>query len=252
MASGPRRAASSRRYEAIRLWRAVRSDRSDTTRRYPGEASPAITRGELEAHVAHLADDVLAGGAPGRPGAERAARYVVRAFQTAGLEAPSSHPAYLQTFDFAVGVELGRENRLILQHGDRRITVFELGRDFLPLAGSLADRIVQPVVFAGYGISAPEVGYDDYAGVDVRGRVVMVLRYGPEGDDPAGRFGGFLSERYKAATAAARGISGTTSNRLPASPSSAPSFPARVNPNRTATLARPARPPARPCRRRRR
>lgn len=173
----------------------------------PAEASPAITRGELEAHVAHLADDALAGRRAGTPGAERAARYVVRAFQAAGLEAPSSHPAYLQTFDFAVGVELGRENRLILQHGDRRITVFEPGRDFLPMAGSLADRIVQPVVFAGYGISAPEVGYDDYAGVDVRGRVVMVLRYGPEGDDPAGRFGGFLSERYKAATAAARGAS---------------------------------------------
>ncbi len=171
------------------------------------EASPVITRGELEAHVAHLADDALAGRRAGTPGAERAARYVVRAFQTAGLEAPSNHPAYLQTFDFAIGVELGRENRLILQHGDRRLTVFEPGRDFLPLAGSIADRVVQPVVFVGYGIRAPEMGYDDYAGVDVRGRVVMVLRYGPEGDDPAGRFGGFLSERYKAAMAAARGAS---------------------------------------------
>lgn len=172
-----------------------------------GEASPAITREELESHVSHLAHDELAGRRAGTPGAERAARYVVRAFQAAGLEAPSNHPAYLQTFNFAIGVELGRENRLILQHGDRRVTVFELGRDFLPLAGSIADRIVQPVVFAGYGISAPEVGYDDYAGVDVRGRVVMVLRYGPEGDDPAGRFGRFLSERYKAAMAASRGAS---------------------------------------------
>ncbi|MGH7556781.1 MAG: M20/M25/M40 family metallo-hydrolase [Gemmatimonadota bacterium] len=166
-----------------------------------------ITRGELEGHVAHLADDALAGRRAGTPGAERAARYVVRAFQAAGLEAPSSHPAYLQTFDFAIGVELGPENRLILQHGDRRVMVFEPGRDFLPLAGSSANRIVQPVAFAGYGISAPEMEYDDYAGLDVRGKVVMVLRYGPEGDDPAGRFGRFLSERYKAATAAAHGAS---------------------------------------------
>ncbi|MGH7570306.1 MAG: M20/M25/M40 family metallo-hydrolase [Gemmatimonadota bacterium] len=170
-------------------------------------ASPVITRGELEGHVAHLADDGLAGRRAGTPGAERAARYVVRAFQAAGLEAPSSHPAYLQTFEFAIGVELGPENRLILQHGDRRVMVFEPGRDFLPLAGSMANRIVQPVAFAGYGISASEMGYDDYAGLDVRGRVVMVLRYGPEGDDPAGRFGRFLSERYKAATAAAHGAS---------------------------------------------
>lgn len=172
-----------------------------------GEASPVITRGELEGHVAHLADDALAGRRAGTPGAERAARYVVRAFQAAGLEAPSNHPAYLQTFDFPIGVELGPENRLILQQGDRRVMVFEPGRDFLPLAGSIADRIVQPVVFVGYGISAPEMDYDDYAGVDVRGRVVMVLRYGPEGEDPAGHFGRFLSERYKAATAAAHGAS---------------------------------------------
>jgi len=170
-----------------------------------GDASPLITRGELEAHVGHLADDGLAGRRAGTPGAERAARYVVRAFKAAGLEAPSNYPAYLQSFQFAIGVELGRENRLILQHGDRRVTVFEPGRDFLPLAGSLADRVVQPVVFAGYGISAPEMDYDDYAGIDARGKVVMVLRYAPGGDDPAGRFGRFLSERYKAATAAAHG-----------------------------------------------
>jgi hypothetical protein len=170
-----------------------------------GDASPLITRGELEGHVGHLADGELAGRRAGTPGAERAARYVVRAFKAAGLEAPSDHPAYLQTFEFAIGVELGRENRLVLQHGDRRVTVYEPGRDFLPLAGSLADRVVQPVVFAGYGISAPEMEYDDYAGTDVRGKVVMVLRYAPGGDDPAGRFGRFLSERYKAATAAAHG-----------------------------------------------
>ena len=172
-----------------------------------GDASPLITRGEMEGHVGHLADDELAGRRAGTPGAERAARYVVRAFKEAGLEAPSDHPAYLQTFEFAIGVELGRENRLVLQHGDRRVTVLEPGRDFLPLAGSLADRVVQPVVFAGYGISAPEMGYDDYAGIDVRGKVVLVLRYAPGGDDPAGRFGRFLSERYKAATAAAHGAS---------------------------------------------
>jgi aminopeptidase YwaD len=170
-----------------------------------GDASPLITRGELEAHVGQLADDGLAGRRAGTPGAERAARYVVRAFKAAGLEAPSNYPAYLQSFEFAIGVELGRENRLVLQHGDRRVTVFEPGRDFLPLAGSLADRVVQPVVFAGYGISAPEMDYDDYAGIDARGKVVMVLRYAPGGDDPAGRFGRFLSERYKAATAAAHG-----------------------------------------------
>lgn len=170
-----------------------------------GGASPLVTAAELEAHVETLASDALAGRRAGTPGAERAALYVVKAFQVAGLEPPAEHPTYLQTFAFPVGVELGPDSRLVLQHGSRLATIFEPGRDFIPLAGSLADRVVQPVIFAGYGISAPTLGYDDYAGLDVRGKIALVLRYSPEGDTPGGRFGRYLSERHKAATARAQG-----------------------------------------------
>lgn len=168
-------------------------------------ASPLVTPGELGRHATWLSSDALAGRRAGTVGAERAARYVVEAFQAAGLEAPSDHPTYLQTFDFAIGVELGRDNLLVLQRGDRRTTVFEPGRDFVPLAGSLADRFVLPAMFVGYGISAPALGYDDYADIDVRGKIVLVLRYSPEGDEPGGRFGPYLSERYKAITAREHG-----------------------------------------------
>ena len=168
-------------------------------------SSPLVTSAEIESHVGYLASDALAGRRAGTPGAERAALYVVRAFEEAGLQAPSEHPTYLQTFQFPVGVELGQDSRLVLQHGSRLIKIFEPGRDFIPLAGSAADRVVQPVVFAGYGISAPVLGYDDYAGADVEGRIVLVLRHGPEGDNPGGRFGRYLSERHKAATARAQG-----------------------------------------------
>jgi len=167
--------------------------------------SPLLTATELERHVTYLAADALAGRRAGTAGAERAARYVVAAFQSSGLEPPSSYPTYLQMFEFPVGVELGSDNRLVLQHGDLRAMVFDPGRDFLPLAGSVADRVVQPVVFAGYGISAPDLGYDDYADLDVSGKIVLVLRFSPEGDDPGSRFGRFLSERYKALIARERG-----------------------------------------------
>ncbi|MFN2384336.1 MAG: M28 family peptidase [Gemmatimonadota bacterium] len=175
------------------------------TGRATGAGSPMLTAQELESHVGFLAADALAGRRAGTPGAERAARYIVRAFQESGLAAPARFPSYLQTFAFPVGVELGPDNRLVLQYGSRLGTIFEAGRDFLPLAGSLADRIEQPVVFVGYGISAPPIGYDDYAGLDVRGKVVLALRFSPEGDSPGGRFGRYLSERYKAATAQAKG-----------------------------------------------
>ena len=168
-------------------------------------SSPFPSVEELNAHVAHLASDALAGRRAGTPGAERAARYIVQALSGAGLTPAPGYPTYLQSFDFPVGVELGPENRLVVQHGSRIGTSFQPGRDFLPLAGSVADRIVQPVVFAGYGISAPTIGWDDYDGIDVEGKIVLVLRLSPEGDKPASRFGRYISDRYKAANASAHG-----------------------------------------------
>lgn len=167
--------------------------------------SPLLTVDEMAGHVERLASDDLAGRRAGTPGAERAALYVVRQFQAAGLAPPAAHPTYLQTFEFTVGVELGPDNRLVLQNGSRMAKAFIAGVDFLPLAGSIADRVVLPVAFAGYGISAPAIGYDDYEGLDVEGKIVLVLRYSPEGDDPGSPFGRYLSERHKAATARAKG-----------------------------------------------
>ena len=170
-----------------------------------GAGSPLLSVGELQGHVGYLASDALAGRRAGTPGAERAALYIVRALSESGLDPAPGYPTYLQTFDFPIGVELGPENRLVVSHGSRLGTVFQPGRDFLPLAGSIADRVVLPVVFAGYGISAPSIGWDDYAGVDVEGKIVLVLRLSPEGDKPASRFGRYISERYKAANARAHG-----------------------------------------------
>ncbi|HUP18482.1 MAG TPA: M20/M25/M40 family metallo-hydrolase [Gemmatimonadota bacterium] len=170
-----------------------------------GNASPLLTVEEVAGHVERLASDDLAGRRAGTPGAERAALYVVRQFQAAGLVAPAQHPTYLQTFEFPVGVELGSDNRLVLQRGSRLAKIFSPGVDFMPLAGSVSDRVILPVVFVGYGISAPGIGYDDYAGVDVEGKVVLALRFSPEGDDPGTRFGRYLTERHKAAVARERG-----------------------------------------------
>jgi hypothetical protein len=170
-----------------------------------GAGSPLLSIEELTDHVAHLASDELAGRRAGTPGAERAARYIVRAFSGSGLEPAAGYPTYLQSFDFPIGVELGPDNRLVVQHGSRLGSVFQPGRDFLPLAGSVADRVVQSVVFAGYGISAPSIGWDDYDGIDVEGKIVLVLRLSPEGDKPASRFGRYISDRYKAANARAHG-----------------------------------------------
>ena len=60
-------------------------------------------------------------------------------------------------------------------------------------------------MFAGYGIHASDLGYDDYAGLDVKGKVVLVLRFSPDGDDPASRFQPHMALRRKASEARAQG-----------------------------------------------
>lgn len=173
-----------------------------------GPGSARITADELAGHIGYLSSDALAGRRAGTAGAELAALYIARRFQQAGLEPADDLDGYLQPFDFPIGVELGSSNRLVLHDRGDVSTTFTPGLDFLPLAGSVSDQIARSVVFAGYGISAPSLGYDDYAGIDVRGRIVVVLRFSPEGDDPRGKFGRFLSEDHKAVTARARGARG--------------------------------------------
>ena len=75
-------------------------------------------------------------------------------------------------------------------------SAFVYGKDFVDLSGSGAGEIEAPVVFAGYGISAPEMKYDDYAGVDVRGKVVLILRHEPGERDPESRWNGDSMTRH--------------------------------------------------------
>lgn len=82
----------------------------------------------------------------------------------------------------------------------------ELQRDFFPLFFSAAGSRTAGAVFAGWGISAPELGYDDYAGLDVRGKFVFCFRGVPVRDDP--RFDWYDEHRHRMATAAKRGAAG--------------------------------------------
>ncbi len=76
------------------------------------------------------------------------------------------------------GQELGRHTGALLRTPDGARTL-EYGKDFEPLSLSPSGEVEAPVVFAGYGVTAPEHDYDDYASIDVRGRIVLLLRYAP-------------------------------------------------------------------------
>ncbi len=168
--------------------------------------NPEITAAEVTSHVRYLSSDELQGRGSGTKGNDRAAEYIAARFKAIGLTPGGERRSFFQRFPVFTGVELGKENRIELKSGGStdRLRVNE---DFLPLGFSRNGAVTAPVVFAGYGISQPELSYDDYAGLDVRGKVVLVLRHTPDGDDN-GKFGPYAPLTYKLLTAREKGAAG--------------------------------------------
>lgn len=172
-----------------------------------GRRNAAITAEEIRAHVRFLASDELQGREAGTEGAERAARYIASAFHAYGLKPVGDEGTYEQRFSFVARVVPGPNNRLRMEAEEKRRD-FIFGREFTPLAFSSSGVLEGGVVFAGYGISAPELGYDDYAGIEVAGKIVLLLQGSPDGEDPHGRFHAYRAPQRKIATAREKGARG--------------------------------------------
>jgi hypothetical protein len=161
--------------------------------------------------VKYLASEELRGRGTGTPGLEKAALYLEREFRKIGLT-PIGDQRYRQSFRVTAGARLGRKNQATLVDKGRRQSL-RLGQDFRPLSLSSTGMTSAEMVFAGYGITAREYGYDDYAGVDVNGRFVILLRHEPRVNDRGSIFmGRNLTEHAqtasKAANARAHGAAG--------------------------------------------
>ncbi len=128
----------------------------------------------------------MEGRASGTPGADRAARHIAQVFREAGLRPCCGEAGYLQSFEVVTGIRLGAPNSLTLLTPTRR--AFAIGRDFTPLAVSSDGSAEGDVIFVGYGITAPALGGDDYAGVDVRGKIVLAMSGDPGAADPGSPF----------------------------------------------------------------
>jgi len=155
----------------------------------------------FRAHVAFLADDLLEGREAGSRGHEIAARYVAAQFAALGLRPGGAGGSWYQPIEFMRYTPAGAPTLTV---GERVITH---GREMVmrasPDAAALA--IEAPLVFAGYGLDLPARGHDDYRGLDVRGKIVVVLDGTPRGipSDVAAHLNG---EKRRAA--AARGAVG--------------------------------------------
>ena len=169
-------------------------------------ADPRITAPEIVAHVKYLASEELQGRGSGSSGNDLAANYLVDRFRAAGLQPAGDNGSFFQEFPVFIGVEMGADNRVSLR-GKKGAQSLAAGDQFLPLGFSKNGAAYAPVVFAGYGISKPELDYDDYAGLDVRGKIVIVLRHTPDMDD-TGKFAPYAQLTYKTMTAREKGAAG--------------------------------------------
>ena len=125
-----------------------------------------------------LAASDMEGRGAGTKGIERAAHYIEQQFKGLGLESAGTQ-SYLQPFTVTTGARLKGKNNLIVHIGSVE-SKLKLGEDYVPLSFSSVGSVSGPVAFAGYGVTAEEFGYDDYAHLDVKDKIVVVLRYEPD------------------------------------------------------------------------
>src|SRR5580692_8225249 len=138
--------------------------------------------------IKFLASPEMRGRATGSPELEKAAAYIRDQFRGMHLK-PISGDSYYQNFDVTTSARLGKKNDLAYTTGaGSQSLTFQ--QDFIPLNLSSAGEVSGNVVFAGFGITAPEYNYDDYAGVDVKGKIVLLVRHEPQEFDEKSVFEG--------------------------------------------------------------
>jgi aminopeptidase YwaD len=142
-------------------------------------AGPALVppgAAELQAAVRTLTGPGMEGRRGGTAGGDLAARQLADWLQAAGLRPGGEAGSFFQSFVVAAGARIAPGTTLRVVATTRAL---ETGRDWTPHGGSLRDRVTGEIVFVGYGVSAPEFGYDDWAGVDARGRIALALDGAP-------------------------------------------------------------------------
>ncbi|MDE3166488.1 MAG: M28 family peptidase [Acidobacteriota bacterium] len=156
-------------------------------------ASAAIDSARYLDDVKYLASPEMKGRATGSPELEKAARWIEARFKEFGLKPVGK--SYLQPFEVTTEAALGKRNELDITENGRR-TMLKCPGDFVPFNFSASGKVSGGVVFAGYGITAPEYRYDDYEGLDVKGKIVVVLRHEPQENDDKSVFEGKILTRH--------------------------------------------------------
>lgn len=139
-----------------------------------------FSRADYQRWLGHLASDELEGRGTGQVGNAQAGDYIAGVFEELGVRPAGDDGTFFQNFTLQLRRKIGTGTRFAIgERGRRARRPARLREDFVPLPLSSSGRFRGDVVFAGYGIVNEDKEYDDYADVDVAGKVVLILRRGP-------------------------------------------------------------------------
>jgi Zn-dependent M28 family amino/carboxypeptidase len=158
-------------------------------------AEASIDPEKIRAHVKFLSDDLLEGRGPGMRGDEIAAQYIATQFALAGLKPGGDNGTYMQMVNFVGTKTVADKTKFSFvpdkpKDGGMSIQLYsydlKYADDFTVNNRKLTETadFKAPIVFVGYGVVAPEYGWNDYDGVDVKGKVVLCIVGDPPSDDP--------------------------------------------------------------------
>jgi Zn-dependent M28 family amino/carboxypeptidase len=177
-------------------------------------AAASIDPEKIRAHVRFLSLDLLEGRGPGTRGAELAAEYIATQFALAGLKPAGDNGTYFQPVPlFAVHTDEDKTKFAFVPASGQPVDL-AYGTEIVAKdqTGQLVADFDAPIVFVGYGIHAPEYNWDDYAGVDLKGKIALVIVNEPPSDDEKFFKGKALTYygrwTYKYEEAARRGAAG--------------------------------------------
>lgn len=143
-------------------------------------AGNVISANAIRAHMSFLADDLLEGRGPVSRGYEITANYAKAQFEAIGLRGGGEAGSYFQSVPLRRGEAVPEGCALVLEGpSGKKPLKFQTDYVFWDHQAGTQREVTAPVVFAGFGVTAPEQGYDDYAGVDAKGKIVAVLSNAP-------------------------------------------------------------------------
>jgi hypothetical protein len=146
--------------------------------------------------IKYMSSDEMGGRQPGTPGIKLCEDFIVQEYKKAGLK-PLDDGTYFQEMEVGNTRIVNKEDTALLFKGPNdQIVNLELGKDFQQLIGRNDFELASELVFVGYGISAEDHNYDDFAGIDVEGKVVVLIRLEPQAEDPNSVFDGDQTSRH--------------------------------------------------------